>query len=164
MKILGRFAGWQKVILLSLGILACASSLCLVAIGALTFFPKTSSNLPTTIPLPSYKINEVSDNGSTNVSYFLVADKTLAKSEAETIINYYKKKHIEQRGYQLINIYIFCDEKYAYNDALWDTTISDAEFFNHVLYWYQAGEWSDAGVIFMSGPNAEYPNFGSSCK
>ena len=38
------------------------------------------------------------------------------------------------------------------------------EVFKHIMYWYQTGEWSSSGVIFMTEPDVDYPTFGMACK
>ena len=94
----------------------------------------------------------------------MVADKNLTKQDAEKIIEYYSDIHIKQKGYKLINIWIFCDNTHAYYDVLNDSTVSDNEFYSHVLYWYQTGAWSSEGLIFVTEPTVAYPTFGTACK
>lgn len=131
---------------------------CFVVIVLFRNQPTTASNLP------PYTVNDVSDNGKTNVAYFLVADKSLTQQEAERIIAHYKNEHIDRDGYLLINIWIFCDTTYANYSVLNDPTISDDEFYSHILYWYQTGEISSAGTIFQTKADGDYPTFSSACR
>ncbi len=114
---------------------------------------------------PDHKVGDYWDNGKgTNFAYFIVADKSLTLEDAETLITHYLGEH---RGFKLINIYIYCDGLYAdvqYWDAMdYSGGIGD-EVFKHIMYWYQSGEWSSSGRIFMTEPNVDYPTFGMACK
>lgn len=142
----------------------------LAFIGMLTIALLACSGSATSepLPLPNFTINDVSDNGRTNVAYFIVADVSLTRQEAEEIINVYKEKHIDGMGYLLINIYIFCDATYADYEHLNEMELAgglgDAEYFEHLLYWYQTGEMSSEGLLFISGPTVDFPTFGNACK
>ena len=114
---------------------------------------------------PEHKVNDFWDNGKgTNFAYFIVADKSLTREEAETLITYYEREHRESK---LINIFIYCDALYAdvkYWDAMDYSGGLGDEVFKHIMYWYQSGEWSSSGRIFMTEPNVDYPTFGNACK
>lgn len=115
--------------------------------------------------LPAHSVNDFWDNGNgTNFTYFIVADKSMTRQEAEALITYYKDKH---EGFKLINIYIYCDERYA-SVEFWDAKDYSGGFgeevFKYIMYWYQTGEWSKSGGFFMTKPNDDYPTFGSACK
>jgi hypothetical protein len=132
--------------------------------AVLILFPNRPSFAPPSSPapdLPPHAINDFWSNDSkTNLAYFIVADKSLTEDEAKTIINHYEAKH---KGFILINIWIYCDTTYAYQKYLDDPSVTDDQFFSHVLYWYQTGEISNAGTLFQTKADDAYPTFGSSC-
>lgn len=114
---------------------------------------------------PQHTVGDYWDNGKgTNFAYFLVADKSITREEAETLITYYMREH---RGFKLINIYIFCDGFYA-DVKYWESMDFSGGLgdivFQHIMYWYQGGEWASSGRTFMTEPDVDYPTFGSSCK
>ena len=114
---------------------------------------------------PNHTVGDYWDNGKgNNFAYFLIADKSISLEGAETLITYYKQKH---PGFKLINIYIFCDGLYAdvkYWDAMDFSGGLGDEVCKHIMYWYQTGEGSSSGVIFMTEPDVDYPTFGMACK
>lgn len=135
---------------------------------------KIPLSTPTSIPVtfvdrygtpPNHSVGDYWDNGKgNNFAYFLVVDKSISLDEAETLITYYKQKH---PGFKLINIYIFCDDLYS-DFKFWDAMdysggLGD-EIFKHIMFWYQTGQWSSSGVIFMTEPNVDYPTFGLACE
>lgn len=114
---------------------------------------------------PDHKVNDYWDNGKgTNFAYFIVADKSLTREDAETIITHYLGEH---RGFKLINIYIYCDARYAdvqYWDAMDYSGGLGDEVFKYIMFWYQSGEWSSSGRVFMTESDVDYPTFGMNCK
>lgn len=168
---------WQKAAISLIGMLTCSSILFVIGVGIFNIIPRTYVEILTSTPVPlnynevpksnsspTHKVNDIWDNGKgTNYALFIVADKSLTAPEAKTLIEFYKYKY---RGYKLINIYIFCDETYAdyqYMDAM-DYHDPGDEIFKHVMYWYQTGEWSSSGIIFVSSPTVDYPTTGNACK
>lgn len=152
---------------LQIGILTGFGILLFGAIGCLAILIGSnrlteSASIATEVPLPSHVVNDRWDNGKgTNFAYFIVADKSLTKEEAMKLIAHYEN---ESKGYKIINIWIFCDAVYAKQQAIDDSTISDEEFFRHVLYWYMAGEWTNVGKSLTSYPSQDYPSIGSACR
>ena len=135
--------------ILGLGIFALAFSAC---------------SLSTPVPgsLPEHTVNDYwQDDEATNISYFIVADKSLAEDEARSIIEHYQN---EEEGYKLINIWIFCDPTYAEQRYLNEALATDEKFYSYVMYRYQAGEWSTEGTVFQSKANKAHPAFGSACQ
>lgn len=117
---------------------------------------------PTEISLPPHTVNDYWDNGKgTNFAYFIVADKSLTEEQAKAIISSYEDKH---RGYTIINIFIFCDATYAKYKYLNDLSVTDNQFFSHVLYWYMAGTATNVGMSLQSKPDNSLPTFRSACK
>jgi hypothetical protein len=118
--------------------------------------------ITTSKSLPTHTVNDFWDNGKgTNFAYFIVADKSLTDEEAKTIISYYEDKHPR---YKIINIWIFCDSTYAEEKYLNDNSVSDSQFFSHVMYWYMAGEWTNVGKSLQTEPDSTLPTFRSACK
>ena len=149
---------------LQIGVLAGLGvvGLCLVGYIAIVLLFR---NQPVASPapnLPPHTVNDYWDTGKgINFAYFIVADKSLTKEEAKRIIAYYENKHPD---YKILNIWIFCDTVYANEKTINDDSITDDQFFSHVLYWYLAGELTNVGMSFISDPSEGYPTLGSACK
>lgn len=151
----------QIGILAGLGLFALGAIACLVILLGSNSLSKSASTF-TEIPLPPHVVHDYGDNSQgTNFAYFIVADKSLSEDEAMKIISYYENQN---RGYKIINIWIFCDPVYANQEALDDLTVTDEQYFRHVLYWYLAGELTNVGRSLTSYPSQDYPSMGSACR
>jgi len=151
----------QISILAGLGVLAFGLISCLIILIGSNGLSKSASTA-TEIQLPSHIVNDYWDNGKgTNFAYFIVADKSLTKEDAMRLITYYEN---QSKGYKIINVWVFCDTVYANQKAIDDLTITDEQFFRHVLYWYLAGESTNVGKLLTSYPSQDYPSIGSACR
>jgi flagellar basal body-associated protein FliL len=79
----------QIIILLGMGVILFVLAGCFALFFLFSISPATiSETIPTTnIPLPSHTVEDFWDNGKgTNFAYFIVADNSLSKQAAETLI------------------------------------------------------------------------------
>jgi hypothetical protein len=89
---------------------------------------------------------------------FVVGSPKLSESDARTIIRTYDDKYPAAR---VLNIEIFCDEKYAAYRFVDDPSISDRERAAHILYSFMR---SDGSRYFYTPMNPEVPGQGSACR
>ncbi len=139
----------QQKEIFGIAILALALLACLISTA-------TSSSLP------AHTVNDFWDNGKgTNFAYFIVADKSLTEEDANRLISYYQDR---RPGYKIMNIWIFCDDTYADEKYLNDNSVSDDQFFSHVMYWSLSGEWTNVGTSLQTKADNDLPTFRSACK
>jgi hypothetical protein len=151
----------QVGILTGLGVLVFGVIGCLAILVGSNRLAETTT-VATEDPLPQHTVNDYWDNGKgTNFAYFIVADKSLTKEEAMKLITHYEN---QSKSYKIINVWIFCDAVYANQEAIDDLTVSDEQFFRHVLYWYISGEETNVGKSLTSYPSQVYPSIGSACR
>jgi hypothetical protein len=89
---------------------------------------------------------------------FIVGEPGLSETEARSIIEMYDRKYPRA---VVLNISIFCDDTYAANRYVDDPTVSDKEFYAHVLYDYAR---ADGKRQFFSPSNPRRTGQGSACK
>ena len=154
----------EKTLLVILSILV-FSLFCVVIMKVVSVFLSSNTQEPSSNSLPAHVVNDMADNGKTNVVYFIVADKSLNENEAKMIIEYYEGKH---EGYKIINIFVFCDTAYADYDHFEELEAAgepnDAQYWTHLSYWYYRYDWNNLQTDFITGPTVDFPSFGNACR
>lgn len=69
-----------------------------------------------------------------SVYAFLIIEKNLTREQAFEIVRYYKEKYAD---YKILNIDMHCDTKYANYAFIKDETLTDNEYYSHVVWEYK---------------------------
>jgi hypothetical protein len=112
--------------------------------------------------LPPHTVNDYYfDNGNV-IDYYIVVDKSFSKDDAMKLINYYEGQN---SGYYVLNVIFFCDKTYATEKIIHQSSVSENEYYAHVLYWYQTGTPGTKFLNDITNPDlANYPTLGSACR
>lgn len=149
--------GWLPVVLV-LALLTVAIIGCIFASSVASVFSDLRGSTPLATPqLPNHRVNDVLNEGQTTW-LFIVADPTLSEASVRALVDYYRDKY---SGRKVLNISVFCDDKYASSKYVLEPTISDEEFYAHVLGHYMD---SPIATVFWTPANPYVEGQASACK
>jgi hypothetical protein len=108
-------------------------------------------------PVPAHRVNDVWKSGP-SVWLFLVVDSSLSEEGARQLAGHYRSQYPDAK---VLNIDMFCDDRYASHVFVDTRSISDAEFYSHVLYSYMTGPFE---TVFHTPSNPANRAQGSGCR
>jgi hypothetical protein len=112
------------------------------------------------VPVPAHRVCDIdeSSNGR-SVSVFAVVDLNLSVADAWAIFHDYEKRY--PRATIALNVDLFCDDTYAHHRFLTDRTVSDRQYYAHVLYSFMKNV---NGVQLGTRENPASAGQGSACR
>jgi len=148
---------------LTLCVLACLTA---AACGCAQEPPKKAAEqaapAPPPAPIPAHRVCDIDESSNgVSVSVFTVVDPNLSVEDAWAIFRDYEKRY--PRATVALNVDLFCDSKYAHHRFLNDPSVSDRQYYAHVLYSFTKAA---SGVeIFTRGQtDAFHPGVGTACR